>query len=45
LLLRSWRDHDRPAFRELNADPAVMRYAPSVLTGRQSDVVFASIQW
>ena len=31
LLLRAWRDADRPALAALNADPAVMEFFPGVL--------------
>ena len=36
LLLREWRDSDRPAYAALNADPEVMRHFPSTLTAQQS---------
>ncbi len=37
LLLRSWRDSDRPAFAAMNADPEVMHDFPAPLTLRESD--------
>jgi ribosomal-protein-alanine N-acetyltransferase len=37
LLLRGWCAADRAAFAELNADPAVREFFPSVLTREQSD--------
>ena len=38
LILRPWRDSDRPLFAEQNADPVVMRFLSGVLTREQSDV-------
>lgn len=37
LLLRSWRDADKPAYARLNADADVMEHFPSTLTATQSD--------
>jgi len=37
--LRAWTDADRAPFAELNADPEVMRYFPSLLTRDQSDAL------
>ena len=37
LRLRRWTDADRVAFAALNADPIVMEYFPSTLTGEQSN--------
>ena len=37
LILRSWREEDKPAFAEINANPTVMRFFPSTLTRSQSD--------
>ena len=37
LILRPWRDSDRPAFAEQNADPLVMRFLTGVLTREESD--------
>jgi RimJ/RimL family protein N-acetyltransferase len=38
LLLRRWRDTDRPLFAEQNADPIVMRFLLNRLTRDQSDI-------
>ena len=37
LRLRQWRSSDRSPFAELNADPRVMEFFPSLLTREQSD--------
>lgn len=37
LLLRAWRESDRPAFAAMNADPRVMEWFPGTLTRRESD--------
>jgi len=37
LRLRTWHESDREPFAELNADPEVMEYFPSVLTRASSD--------
>ena len=37
LILRAWREEDLAPFAELNADPAVMEYFPSVLSRAESD--------
>jgi RimJ/RimL family protein N-acetyltransferase len=37
LLLRCWRETDRPAYAALNADREVMRHFPATLTAQQSD--------
>ncbi len=37
LILRSWREADKPAFAALNADPEVMRYFPKPLSREESD--------
>lgn len=39
LVLRPWLEQDRAPFAELNADPEVMRYFPSVLCAEQSDAL------
>jgi ribosomal-protein-alanine N-acetyltransferase len=39
LVLRGWRDDDKPAYAELNADPEVMAHFPSTLTAEQSDAM------
>ena len=36
LSLRQWRDEDYPDYAQLNADPLVMRYFPSVLSAKES---------
>jgi RimJ/RimL family protein N-acetyltransferase len=37
LLLRRWRDSDRPLFALMNADPVVMEHFPAPMTQTQSD--------
>lgn len=37
LLLRRWRDTDRPPFATLNADPLVMEHFPAPLRPNESD--------
>jgi len=37
LLLRPWRAADREPFAQINADPAVMEYFPSVLSADESN--------
>jgi len=44
LLLRGWRDSDRPAFADINADLRVMEFMPSLLSRRESDEFFEKIQ-
>lgn len=39
LLLRDWRDADREAFAEMNADPEVMRYFAAPLSRVESDAM------
>lgn len=39
LLLRRWRDEDRPHFAAMNADPAVMRFYPAPMTRQESDAM------
>ncbi|MGX6607137.1 GNAT family N-acetyltransferase [Micromonosporaceae bacterium Da 78-11] len=39
LVLRQWRDEDREPFAASNADPAVMRHFPAVLTRAESDAL------
>lgn len=36
LILRQWQDDDYPVYAELNANPDVMRYFPSLLSAEQS---------
>jgi RimJ/RimL family protein N-acetyltransferase len=44
LLLRRWRDSDRPGFAALNADTRVMEHFPSVLTRADSDAAVDRIE-
>ena len=44
LLLRGWREPDRAPFAQMNADPVVMRYFPSILTRAESDAAFDRYQ-
>jgi len=44
LILRSWRRSDLKPFAEINADPKVMEFFPSLLTGPQSDALVAKIE-
>jgi RimJ/RimL family protein N-acetyltransferase len=37
LVLRAWREEDRPVFAEMNADPEVMEHFPSTMTRAESD--------
>jgi len=37
LLLRPWREEDRPLFAQMNADPRVMRYFPRLYTSEESN--------
>lgn len=37
LILRPWREADKPAFAALNADPEVMRHFPKRMTREESD--------
>jgi RimJ/RimL family protein N-acetyltransferase len=39
LRLRTWTDADRPAFAEMNGDPAVMEHLPAVLDRAGSDAL------
>jgi RimJ/RimL family protein N-acetyltransferase len=43
LLLRRWRPDDRAPFAAMNADPAVMRHFPALLSREASDAVAARI--
>lgn len=43
LILRPWKKEDFPLFAELNADPRVMEFFPSVLTKEQSDTFAETI--
>jgi len=44
LVLRSWLPEDLPTFAALNADPEVMRYLGTILTGEQADQLANDIQ-
>jgi RimJ/RimL family protein N-acetyltransferase len=44
LRLRAWRAEDLPAYAALNADPAVRRYFPGVLTREESDAQARRLQ-
>jgi RimJ/RimL family protein N-acetyltransferase len=39
LVMRGWRDDDRPAWAALNADPEVMRYFHDTMTREQADAM------
>ena len=43
-LLRAWRDEDLEPFARLNADPEVMEWFPSTLSGEQSNAAVRSIR-
>lgn len=44
LVLRRWRDSDRPAFAALNADPVVMEHFVAPLTREESDAFVDRIE-
>ncbi len=44
LILRQWRDSDRQPFRELNADPRVMEFMPTLLAPEASDEMMDRIR-
>jgi RimJ/RimL family protein N-acetyltransferase len=44
LVLRPWREEDRPPFAALNADPAVMEWFPSTMTREESDAFVDRIE-
>src|SRR2546430_17638904 len=44
LLLRRWRDTDRPPFAALNADPLVMEHFPAPLRPEESDDLVERIE-
>jgi len=44
LLLREWKNSDRPAFARLNADLRVMEFMPSPLSSEENDQLFEKIQ-
>jgi ribosomal-protein-alanine N-acetyltransferase len=37
LILRGWRDDDKPAYAQVNSDPDVMEHFPATLTAEQSN--------
>ena len=44
LRMRPWREEDRPAFAERNADPRVMEHLHSVLSRQESDAIVDRIE-
>ncbi|RZU76711.1 ribosomal-protein-alanine N-acetyltransferase [Micromonospora kangleipakensis] len=44
LRLRRWREADRAAFAQMNADPEVMEHFPAPLTRRDSDLLVDRIE-
>ena len=44
LILRQWKEEDLPQFAELNADPEVMKYFPSVLSEKESNILAEKIR-
>lgn len=44
LILRDWKDEDLAPFADLNGDPGVMEYFPSVLTREESDDLASAIR-
>jgi RimJ/RimL family protein N-acetyltransferase len=42
--LRRWRDADREAFAQMNADPEVMRHFPALLTHAESDALIEKFE-
>ena len=44
LILRRWRDTDRDAFAQMNADPRVMEYFPACLTRDESDSTIVRVE-
>lgn len=44
LLMRRWRDEDRPLFAAMNADPVVMEHFPAPLTREESDAFVDRIE-
>jgi RimJ/RimL family protein N-acetyltransferase len=39
LILRGWREEDKPALAAINADPEVMRFFPATLSRAESDAL------
>ncbi len=44
LILRSWRESDLEPFAQMNADPKVMEYFPSVMSREESDQLAKKMQ-
>jgi RimJ/RimL family protein N-acetyltransferase len=44
LILRRWRDADRPIFAQINRDPAVMEFMPDLLTTEESNLLVDRIE-
>lgn len=44
LLLRQWKESDTEAYAAMNADPAVRKYFPSVLSARETDAEIGRIK-
>jgi len=44
LKLRQWQESDYPIFAEMNSDPEVMKYYPSLMTKTESDKMANKIQ-
>ncbi len=44
LILRPWNERDFQPFAEMNADPRVREYFPTILTREQSDAEIRHIQ-
>ncbi len=44
LLLRRWRQEDRPLFAAMNADPRVMEFFPKLLSREESDATVDRIE-
>jgi len=44
LLMRQWRDDDRPRFAAMNADPEVMGFFPALLSRTESDAFMGRIE-
>ena len=44
LILRDWKEGDRPHFARINADPLIMEYMPRVLPPEDSDKLIARFE-
>jgi len=44
LILRQWRDEDKPLFAKMNAHPEVMKYFPALLTVEESNILAGKIE-